>query len=176
MVVVHATGEAHADWFGDRATDLIDFAVPASIAAGVYHCADADALVRSVLERSPEFGAIFPALGENDWPDQLASALRSDPGLSISGWAAEHGLQPETVSRGFFRAYGVTPAQYRLGVRIKGAVASLTSGPAPPADVAFANGFADQPHMTRAVKASIGATPAQLRQVPAVPARRAAAD
>jgi AraC-like DNA-binding protein len=175
MVVVHAAGEAHADWFGDRPTDLIDFVVPASIATGVYRCADADSLARSVLEGTPVLGVIVPAAGEADWPDELASALRTDPAMSISGWAAEEGLQPETVSRGFLRAYGVTPAQYRLGVRIKGAIASLTRGAAPLAEVAYANGFADQPHMTRAVKAAIGTTPAELRRVNSVQDRGVAA-
>jgi AraC-like DNA-binding protein len=175
MVVIHAAGEAHADWFGDRPSDLIDFAVPGSISAGVYSCGDADAVARSVLEGTPVFADIVPAAAEEDWPDLLASALRSDPAISISGWAAEQGLQPESVSRGFVRAYGVTPAQYRLGVRIKGAVASLTRGTAPLAAVAFANGFADQPHMTRAVKAAIGTTPAELRRVNSVQDRGATA-
>lgn len=170
MVVVHAAGEAHADWFGDRPTDLIDFFMPMPIAPGVYRCNDADVLARSVLERgdTPAFGAMAPATGEADWPDLLAAALRADPAISIGCWAADQGLQPETVSRGFLRAYGVTPAQYRLGVRIKGAVDSITRGGSPLAEVAFANGFADQPHMTRALKAAIGTTPAELRRVNSV--------
>lgn len=170
MVVVHAAGEAHADWFGDKATELIDFDLPSAIPAGVYLCGDADALARSVLEGrgSTGFAAAAAVPGETDWPDLLAAALRGNPALAIGGWAGEHGLQAETVSRGFGKAYGVTPARYRLGVRIKGAVACLMGGEAPLADVAAANGFADQSHMTRALKAAIGATPAQLRNVKSV--------
>jgi AraC-like DNA-binding protein len=173
MVVVHAAGEAHADWFGDRTTELIDFNVPASLPAGVYRCRDADSLANSVL-RGGGYNDSFRLAdvpGETDWPDLLAAALRGDPALPIGAWAADHGLQRETVSRGFVQAYGVTAARYRLGVRIKGAVASLTYGNEPLADVAFANGFSDQPHMTRAVRAALGSTPAALRRVKSVQER-----
>lgn len=172
MVVVHAAGEAHADWFRDRTTELIDFEMRPRVAAGVYRCADADALAESIFDGDGNtagvVGFFAPVLGETDWPDLLAAALRADSALSIGGWAADHGLRPESVSRGFAQAYGVSPARYRLGVRIKGAVNSLTGGSAPLAEVAIANGFADQPHMTRAVKTAIGSTPAQLRQVKSV--------
>ncbi len=177
MVVVHAAGEAHADWFSDRRTELVDFALPLEIAPGVYRCGDADALARSVLERGGDlaFGTLAPVPGESDWPDLLAAALRGDPALAIGNWASKHRLQPETVSRGFSRAYGIGPARYRLGVRIKGAVTSLTIGAAPLAEIAVANGFADQPHMTRAVRSAIGKTPAELRRVNSVQDRVAAA-
>lgn len=170
MVVVHAAGEAHADWFGGRVTELIDFYVPNDLVAGVYRCSDTDAVAKSVLhgERWTESASLIPVPGETDWPDLLAAALRREPALAIGGWAAKHGMRNDTVSRGFALAYGVPPARYRLGVRIKGAVASLTRGAAPLADVAAANGFADQSHMTRALKAATGATPAQLRNVKSV--------
>lgn len=129
MVVVHSAGEAHADWFGDRFTDLIDFFLPIPLAPGVYRCGDADALARSVLEDGAlDLGVLEAVACDSDWPDLLAAALRGNPALAISSWAAEHGLQPETVSRGFARAYGISPARYRLGVRIKGAVTWLTGG------------------------------------------------
>jgi AraC-like DNA-binding protein len=169
MVVVHAAGEAHADWFDDRPTELIDFGVPSTVAVGVYRCGDADALAKSVLAGQgwtlAQLAALAFVPGEADWPDLLAADLRRNPAVAIGKWAAEHGLQGEAVSRGFARAYGVTPARYRLGVRIKGAVASLTGGETPLADIAFANGFSDQPHMTRAVKTAIGSTPARLRRL-----------
>ena len=172
MVVVHAAGEAHADWFGDRSTELVDFDLPVDLEAGVYRCSDADALAKWMVDRTPPAGpapvGFAPALGEADWPDLLASALRQNPALAIGGWAADHGLQPGTVSRGFAQTYGVTPARYRLGIRIKGAVASLRRGEAPLADIAFANGFADQPHMTRAIRAAVGSTPAEIRRVKSV--------
>jgi len=170
MVVIHAAGEAHADWFGGRVTELIDFDVPNDLVAGVYRCSDTDAVAKSVLhgERWTESASLIPVPGETDWPDLLAAALRREPALAIGGWAAKHGMRNDTVSRGFALAYGVPPVRYRLGVRIKGAVASLTSGDGQLADIALANGFADQPHMTRALKAAVSSTPGQLRRLNSV--------
>jgi AraC-like DNA-binding protein len=169
MLVVHAAGEAHADWFGHGSTELIDFDVDGALSAGVYRCGDADGLARSIIGGEcagiERFGDLEPVSGEADWPDLLAAKLRIDPALAIGAWASEHGLRAETVSRGFGQAYGVTPARYRSGVRVKSAVHSLACGKASLADVAFRHGFADQPHMTRALKAALGSTPAELRRI-----------
>lgn len=179
MLVVHAAGEAHADWFGGSATELISFELERPLAAGAYWCADADAIARTLLadHQPPDccLSSLTPVAGETDWPDLLAAALRDDSALAIGDWAAVHGLRPESVSRGFARAYGVTPAAYRLGVRVKGAVNSLSEGSLPLAEIAFAHGFADQPHMTRALRAEIGCTPGQLRKVKSVQEATAAA-
>ena len=172
MLVVHAAGEAHADWFGGHATELISFELGAPLAAGAYWCADPDGLARQLLHRREEpflsNSWLVPVAGEDDWPDQLAERLRHDPATSIGHWAVRNGLRPESVSRGFSRAYGVTPAGYRLGVRIKGAVNSLASGDQSLAEIALEHGFADQSHMTRALRAEIGCTPGQLRKVKSV--------
>lgn len=171
MVVVHAAGEAHADWFDGRPTQLIDFELRGDLRPGVYRCGQTDLLAKSLLERGEDVHALSdlqPVSGAADWPDLLAAALRSNPALSIGTWASDHGLRAETVSRGFRQAYGVTAARYRLGVRIKSAVNALEGDGAGLADVAFGNGFADQPHMTRALKAAFGSTPAELRRVKSV--------
>ena len=171
MVVVHAAGEAHADWFDNRATELIDFELRGDLRPGVYRCGQTDLLAKSLLECGEDVHALCdlqPVSGEADWPDLLAAALRSNPALSIGTWASDHGLRAETVSRGFRQAYGVTAAQYRLGVRIKSAVNSLGSEGTALADLAFRHGFADQPHMTRAFRTAFGSTPAELRRVKSV--------
>lgn len=171
MLVVHDAGEAHADWFGGHTTELISFELHQPLAAGAYRCADPDALAKRLLAGAGATlseASLEPVVGEDDWPDQLAATLRSDPGVAIAGWAAACGLRPESVSRGFSRAYGVTPAAYRIGVRVKGALKSLTAGNRPLAEVALEHGFADQSHMTRALRAEVGCTPGQLRRVKSV--------
>lgn len=172
MVVVHAAGEAHADWFGPRSTQLIDFGLQGDLDPGVYRCTQADILAKLLRDRkrsgTPILSDLQPVSSEADWPDLLAAALRTNAALSIGAWASEHGLRAETVSRGFHQAYGVTAAQYRLGVRIKSAVGSLACGDGALADVAFRHGFADQPHMARALKAAFGSTPAELRRINSV--------
>ena len=115
-----------------------------------------------------------PVRGEADWPDLLAADIRTDARLSLGDWAEQHGVRRETVSRGFLRAYGVTPAAYRLGVRVKAVVGALNEGGSL-ADLAAEHGFSDQPHMNRAVRAATGRTPMQLRQVKSVQDRVATA-
>jgi AraC-like DNA-binding protein len=103
------------------------------------------------------------ALGEQDWPDLLAHALRCDPGLSIKRWADRHGLASGTVSRGFGQAYGTSPARFRLESRAREACRAVTATAEPCAMIAADLGFADQAHMSRAVKQLSGLPPAQLR-------------
>ncbi|WP_043820590.1 helix-turn-helix transcriptional regulator, partial [Rubrivivax gelatinosus] len=70
---------------------------------------------------------------------------------------------PATLSRGFAAAYGVTPARYRADLRLARALERLT-GPEPLVQLALALGYADQAHLSRAVRAATGMTPRQLRQ------------
>ena len=81
----------------------------------------------------------------------------------LDAWAARHGLAPASVSRGFGRTFGVTPAAFRLEARARLAFERIVSGAQPLADVAQATGFADQAHMSRAVRALTGAPPAAWR-------------
>lgn len=171
MLVVHDAGESHADWFGGHTTELISFELRQPLSAGAYWCADPDGLATRLLAGAGPLmlhSSLEPVTGEQDWPDRLAMTLRRNPGVAIASWAAAQGLRPESVSRGFSRAYGVTPAAYRLGVRVKGALNSLTAGNRPLAEVALEHGFADQSHMTRALRAQIGCTPGQLRSVKSI--------
>ncbi|KAI1692069.1 helix-turn-helix domain-containing protein [Ditylenchus destructor] len=65
------------------------------------------------------------ASGPGDWPDLLAATLARDPALSITAWADRAGLDPASVSRGFARAYGVSPKRFRLELRTRSAVRAL---------------------------------------------------
>ena len=168
MIIVHALGESHADWFGGRASELIDFGVPAGTAAGAYHAADDRLIADLACGLEPAADALRdlePVRGEADWPDLLASDMRNDAVVSLGAWAEQHGLRRETISRGFLRAYGVSPAVYRVGVRVKSVVRALREGDASLAAVAADHGFFDQSHMSRAVLAATGLTPARLRKV-----------
>jgi AraC-like DNA-binding protein len=142
-----------------------------SLAAG--RAADPDAVVR-LAERDPATAArllldrLQPAVAAPaDWPDRLAADLRALAPFEMGGWAASHGLRAETVSRGFRQAYGVSPKAYRAAVRARAAHAALRdrsrSLPAVAADL----GFADQAHMTRAVRDLTGAPPRVWRALAA---------
>lgn len=99
-----------------------------------------------------------------DWPDLLALRLRNLEPFRLSVWARSHGLAPGTVSRGFARAYGVTPQLYRAEARTRRALAAICVGRAPLVEIALSHGFSDQAHMTRAVRTLTGRTPGQWRR------------
>jgi AraC-like DNA-binding protein len=170
MLIVHARGESHADWFGGRTSQLVDFSVSEQVEPGVYRPDNVDNLIGRIGadDRPLELGPLEPVAGESDWPDLLAADIRRDARLSLGDWADRHGVRPETVSRGFLRAYGVSPAAYRMGVKVKAVVAALHGGGDSLAELAAEQGFADQPHMNRAVRDATGCTPTQLRQVKSV--------
>jgi AraC-like DNA-binding protein len=106
-----------------------------------------------------------PAPGrQSDWPDALAQALAADTSLEIGAWAFAHGLARETVSRGFFDAYGISPVGFRGECRARAAWLRIVGGPEPLSAIAAETGFADQAHMTRWVRRISGATPALWRR------------
>jgi AraC-like DNA-binding protein len=170
MLIVHARGESHADWFGSRTSQLVDFNFSEVVEPGVYRPANVDELIGRIGadDRQLAAGMLEAVAGEADWPDLLAADIRRDARLSLGDWADRHGVRPETVSRGFLRAYGVSPAAYRTGVKVKAVVAALHGGGESLAELAAEKGFADQPHMNRAVRDATGRTPMQLRQVKSV--------
>jgi AraC-like DNA-binding protein len=67
------------------------------------------------------------------------------------------GLAPETISRGFGRVFGTTAASFRAEARARRAFEQIVRTNAPLVDIAANSGFADQAHMTRAVRALTGA-------------------
>ncbi|MBI5720214.1 MAG: helix-turn-helix transcriptional regulator [Burkholderiales bacterium] len=148
---------ARLDAFGRiEDPDALARAVECERAAGAAGAsARIEALVASML-------AVPPATAR-DWPDLLAADLQRDPSLSLRRWAQARGLAPESVSRGFARAYGATPRRVRFEQRTRRAVDLLLRSAMPLAEVALEAGFADQTGMTRAVRELTRATPAAIR-------------
>jgi AraC-like DNA-binding protein len=79
-------------------------------------------------------------------------------GLSELSEAA--GLSRFELVRRFRAQVGLPPHGFQLDLRIAEARRLLTAGRAP-AEVAFACGFADQPHLTRMFKRAVGVTPGE---------------
>ena len=102
---------------------------------------------------------------ERDWPDELARDLRRKPDTSLTEWAERHDMAPATVSRGFRRTYEVSPSTFRAQLRARRAWRSLVHGDLPLSAIAAEHGFADQPHMTRAVTALTGRPPSHWRRL-----------
>jgi AraC-like DNA-binding protein len=99
----------------------------------------------------------------DSWCDALAADLTAPGPLCLADWAALHGLAPDTLARGFARLYGTTPAHFRFELKVRRAWLAL-AGRTPLADIAAETGFADQPHMTRAIHALTGAPPRAWRR------------
>jgi AraC-like DNA-binding protein len=86
--------------------------------------------------------------------DPLVTAALQDRPLDVS---------TRTVRRRFLQATGLTPKGIHQIERAQQAMYLLQEG-MPILDVVFRAGYADQPHMTRALKHFIGQTPAQIQR------------
>jgi AraC family transcriptional regulator len=87
-----------------------------------------------------------------------------DRPLTLREVAREVGVHPVYLSRAFRASTGIGLADARRRARVGRALAFLASG-RPAADVAVACGFADQSHLTKAVRRVSGTTPALWRAV-----------
>jgi AraC family transcriptional regulator len=76
--------------------------------------------------------------------------------------AAAAGFSPYHFARAFRRSTGLSPHRYVIERRVERAKGLLLEGETPIAVVAREVGFADQAHLTRHVKALLGATPRQI--------------
>jgi AraC-like DNA-binding protein len=100
---------------------------------------------------------------ERDWSDKLAADLKNTPSLHIAQWAASNGLTREYASRCFSRDFGVPPMQFRSELSARAAWLAITNSNEPLSKIAADFRFSDQSHMTRAVKALTGVSPARWR-------------
>jgi AraC-like DNA-binding protein len=107
----------------------------------------------------PEFENVDTFINRLVRQDMLAF----DPviGTVLQNRPYELGLTPRSVRRHFLRAMGLTHGSVVQIQRAHQAVALLESGVSL-LDAAYLAGYADQPHMTRALKQFTGQTPAQI--------------
>ena len=141
---------------------------------GVYRLPGVELVIRAA-ERDPveATGLLAELVGASagpaprralDWPDLLALDLAEPGAGGISAWAQAAGLARETVSRGFARAFGIGPQAFSAELRARAAWLKALEGADGLAGIAAELGYADQPHMTRAVRALTGAPPAAWRR------------
>lgn len=102
-----------------------------------------------------------------DWCDRLAEDLQKQP-IRLNHWAEDNGLRSETLSRQFKKVYGVSPARYRFSAQTRLALDLITHRVGTLAEIAFQSGFADQAHMSRAVKMLTGYSPAAWQKINSV--------
>jgi AraC-like DNA-binding protein len=172
QVVVHGAYEAHQDHFASAGALVLNLPLVGKLDAITGVVADADAIAREAERNILDAAALLKEairpldIQLTDWPDQLAAALASQRDFSIEDWADEMRLAPQSISRGFRQAYGVSPKRYRLEQRTLQALRKLQAWPGTLAALAADVGFSDQAHLTRAVLALTGVAPHRLRIKP----------
>jgi transcriptional regulator GlxA family with amidase domain len=95
---------------------------------------------------------VAAAVREFDTPRPVAVPVIAD----------RYGLSERQFRRRFVAAVGYGPSTL-AGVLRLGRAMRLCAAARPAADVAFAVGYADQPHMTREMRRLAGVTPGELR-------------
>jgi AraC-like DNA-binding protein len=119
-LLVHEPFETHRNQMDSEGAEVLNLPLPAGAALpAAARAADPDLLAR-LCERDPAQAAealesmlVAGPVAMHDWPDLLAADCLEGRPFRLSDWARRHGLAPATVSRGFARVYGVSPARYR---------------------------------------------------------------
>jgi AraC family transcriptional regulator len=88
--------------------------------------------------------------------------------LGVTGIAAAVGVHPVTLARAFRRCFGCTMGGFVRQRRIERAMEQLRRSRAPLAEIALANGFADQSHFSNLFRRTVGLTPSRYRRMVAV--------
>jgi AraC family transcriptional regulator len=103
--------------------------------------------------------------GAPPWLLRADESLRAslDQRWSLAALAAAAGVHPARLARGFRRVYGESVGERLRRLRLEAARAALARSSSDLAEVAYACGFADQSHMTRAFRRAFGVTPGALR-------------
>jgi AraC family transcriptional regulator len=104
--------------------------------------------------------------------DAYQALARTARDAELPTLARAVGVHPVHLSRTFRRFAGSTMTQLRKTLRLERATEAIVRSNRPIAQIASEHGFADQSHLTRALRNATGLTPASLRRK----ARAAAAD
>lgn len=164
-VLLHYRFDAHFNRFERSRARLLNLPLKAPIGPPIARVDDPDAIARIAETDPTEASALLEQLMRpigamlHDWPDLLAQDIIADPGIKLDRWAGQHGLSPATISRGFKKAFGVSPVAFRAEVRALRAFRQIVQGKTSLASAAIDAFFADQAHMSRAIKSITGRQP-----------------
>lgn len=170
-LIVHPAFHLHSNQVeaGDARVLNIELSDRAAITLeyGVYEIADPGELLKhptcpDALAEALASARRKAACTANDWRDAFAQDLAANPARPVGQLAQQFGVSAEHASRAFRARYALTPAAFRAEHRLRAALRDVANM-SPLADIAHANGYADQAHMTRSFMASLGVTPARLR-------------
>ena len=157
--------------FLDRVNHFADIeihALAARVAREIAHPDDLSHLVIAGLAYEILGAAVRNGDRERGLPGWLRLArdflhVRFSNRLRLGELAREVGVQPAHLARVFRAKYGVSIGAYVRQLRVEDAKRQLADSELPIAQVAFALGFADQSHFTRAFARVTGITPGRYR-------------
>lgn len=109
--------------------------------------------------------ASAPVATPGPWLNQAHDRLLAEPDLSIAALARSFGLHPVRFARLFREAFAQSPSAARQNRRAARAVDRIVRSATPLAEIAAAEGFADQAHLSRAVGQATGWSPGRLRRL-----------
>lgn len=126
------------------------------------------ALVAHLVKKYFSSGRTVQRQPDGLGPRQLANVLAYiEDNLSgrplLDDLAAVAHASPSHFMALFRKTMGISPHQYLVQRRVERAKNMLMHSDLPAATIASLTGFADQSHLTRRLRRSIGATPGQLR-------------
>lgn len=193
-VIFHEAGEEHADRFLDAGARCFNVEVATPIVRGIATGRLADpgdlgrvrgiltALHREFSRAAPSAlvleGLAYQAVGEAferdparpdrraGWLDRVRDEIHARLGehLTLAGLAANVDVHPVHLARAFRSRFGVTITAYIRDLRVARARELLAGSSIALADVAASAGFADQSHLCRVFKRSMGVTPGEFRR------------
>lgn len=98
------------------------------------------------------------------WLEHVRSMIHDTAGrMTVADLAREAQVHRVHLARTFRDHYGMPVTRYARQVRVQTALSLLARKDMPLSHVAFQTGFADQSHLTRAVRAEAGQTPGAIR-------------
>jgi AraC-like DNA-binding protein len=97
--------------------------------------------------------------------DRARQLLAERTDVDLDDLAQAAGVSAYHLSHTFRRVTGLTMSRYRTRLRLRLAMERLAAGEDDLAGLAADLGFADQAHLTRALRAETGTTPAALRRL-----------
>lgn len=104
--------------------------------------------------------------GVPGWMDAVVDAIRAeDPAaIGLAELAGIAGVHPAHLARTFRAVHGCTTGEYARRLRVDRARELLATTDLPIATIAARCGFADQSHLTRVFRRTVGTTPARYRR------------
>lgn len=175
-------GFEHENLFGETGALILAVNLPQAAPFASYRVARGIAGGPAVLAGASRTGAAGVAAlatgltgGADDEPgprdpglDEVRCRLAADDRARSKVLARTLGLHPVQFARQFREAFGESPRTVRLWGRTSRAIHRIVRTAMPLAELACVEGFADQAHLTRAVKQATGFAPARLRRLLAV--------